>query len=263
MALHLLLHSASFRVLAVLLSASCSRGDTPEDDTGPTHDTEGTAPQGFTVRGTVRDTFTREPAAEGLCVYVGDPTCELGQGEFFIIAEGLVGVEGAYEVSGIVTRSMSGLFMLVQDCADEGSVMPTATGMPASVYDGLNDGDVIAGFDIECVDSAHADGLQDGLAKAGYTRDLRKDGALLGFVVDAEGAPIDGAVIGVFKGLSVYYWNGTGFGFGGTVAAAGAMFTIPRAPIYAYSCTATGYTFDTQLVGSHYGYVVRSDFVAM
>jgi hypothetical protein len=262
MAVPLHLSSASLRVLAVLLSASCSRGDALNDDTDDSPAGHDTAPPGFTVRGTARDTFTREPAAESLCVYVGRPLGNMG-GEFEILAVGSVGSGGTYEVRGVVTDSMIGLFMLVQDCADEGTVMPTATYMAPSVYADLGDGAVIAGFDIESVNSTQADGLQGGLSKVGYTGDLRMDGALLGFVLDTEATPVDGAVIRGPKAVAVYYWNGIGFVLTGTVAAAGAMFVVPGAPIYTYTCTDASYTFDTQVVGSHTGYIVRTDFVAM
>ncbi len=249
--------------LVLLLGACNDEDDTSETGT-PTDDT---GPSGFTVKGMAINLLAQAPAAEGLCVYAADPTpCLDGDCNIMdsVLVQGTVGTGGMYELKNIETDSAAGLLLLVQDCAAEGTVWPSATGMAASTYSSLADGDVIPDYNIYSLDTAAQTAFQAGLTFAGYTGALTTDGAMLGFVFDSAGAPVDGAMVAGPKGTTTYYYAGPKVGFltTGTVAAAGALFVIPGAPIYTYTCTATGYTFDTVTAGSQPGYAVIVKFNA-
>jgi hypothetical protein len=243
-------------------------GDTDTDtdsdtDTDTDTDTDAdTDVTGFAVEGMAVNLMDGSAAAEGLCVHAADPTPAMAGGEIEVLATSTVGGSGAYSVTGIETDSAVGLLMLVADCGDEGTVMPTATGMSTDSYAGLGDGDVIADRLIYSIDAASQGAMAAGLAHAGYAGDLAVDGALVGFVFDAAGAPVDGAVVTGPSGFPTYYFTGAGFNTAGTVAAANAMFVIPAGPIYSYSCAADGYDFDSILAGSQPGFAVIVAFDA-
>jgi len=240
----------------------CEEGDTCDTSDADTDTDTDTDVDGFDVKGLALNLLTQQPAAEGLCVHAADPTDALSGGELEILASGTVGAAGAYEVTGIVTDSTVGLLMLVQDCAAEGTVMPSATGMSASTYATLEDGGVITDYKIFSLDVAARNTFQSLLGNAGYTGNFGTEGGLLGFVFDSTGMPVGDAVVTGPTGTTTYYFYGKGFNTTGTVAAAGSLFIVPSAPVYSYTCAATGYTFDSLLVGSQPGYAVIVKFVA-
>ncbi|MBN1335880.1 MAG: hypothetical protein JXB39_07970, partial [Deltaproteobacteria bacterium] len=188
--------------LALLLVGCNDEDETGLDDTSPPEDT---GPFGFTVKGTAMNLMPPQAAHEGLCVHAADPTDALSGGELDILGSGTVGAGGAYEIPGIITDSTVGLLMLVQDCNDEGTVMPTATGMSASTYASLEGGDVISDYVVYSVDMGTKATFQKGLGAAGYTGDLTQEGALLGFVLDATGNPVGDAMVSGPKGTTTYY----------------------------------------------------------
>jgi hypothetical protein len=270
------LHLLSLLLLGSLSVVACNgRGEdtqAPEGDTDTDTDTDSdtdadtdtdTDVNGFSVEGMAVNLMDGAAAAEGLCVHAADPTPAMAGGEIEVLATSLVGADGVYAVPGIETDSAVGLLMLVADCKDEGTVMPTATGISTDSYAGLGDGDAITDRVIYSIDATAQGMIAAGLAHAGYTGDLSVEGALVGFVFDSTGAPVDGAVVTGPKGFTTYYAAGQTFGTAGTVAAANAMFIIPGAPIYSYSCEADGYDFDSILAGSQPGFAVIVAFDAI
>jgi len=264
-------HLLSLLLLGTLTLSACDgrgedteapEGDTDTDtdadtDTDTDTDTDAdTDVTGFAVEGMAVNLMDGTGAAEGLCVHAADPTPAMAGGEIEVLATSTVGATGVYSVPGIETDSAVGLLMLVADCADEGTVMPTATGIATDSYAGLGDGDVIADRVIYSIDTASQGAMAAGLAGAGYAGDLAVDGALVGFVFDAAGTPVDGAVVTGPDGFPTYYFTGAGFTTDATVAAAKAMFVIPAGPIYSYSAAADGHDFDSILAGSQPGFAV-------
>jgi len=258
-----------FTHLAMLsvLFVGCDKDDS---DTEGDTDTDTDVDVGFYVEGTAVDLMAAAPAAEGLCVYAGDPTPAIAGGEMEILTdEATVGAAGAYSVGKIDTASTVGLLMLVEDCADvtTPTVLPTATGLSSDDYATLGDGDTISDYNIYSIDAASQATIQGGLALAGYAADkglgltgnLDEDGALLGFVYDAKGNPVDAATINSAT-HPVYYFTGKGFVTTGTIAAAGAMFVIPGGPIGNYTVTHASLTFESLLGGSQPGYAVIVSF---
>jgi len=260
------LHLLTLGLLGLFSLAACDgRGtdsEPPEGDTDTDTDTD-TDLEGFAVEGVAANLMDGAAAAEGLCVHASDPTPAMAGGEIEILASSTLGADGAYSVGGIETTSAVGLLMLVADCADEGTVMPTATGISADTYDGLGTGDVIADRLIYSIDAASQALMAGGLAAAGYAGDLSVDGAMVGFVLGADGSPVDGATVTGPDGYPTYYFTGADFSGTGTVAAANAMFVIPAAPIYSYSAEADGETFDSLLAGSQPGFAVVVAFYGL
>lgn len=249
----------NFTLFAMIMGALALGGckDKGEDSTGG-DDSEPVG--GFDISGSAVNLLTSAAAAEGLCVNAADPTAAIAGGDLEIVATGTVAADGTYLVADVVTDSTLGLLMVVADCASEGTVMPTATGISSDDYSGLGEGDAITDRTIYSIDTSSAATLQAGLEAAGYTGTLTADGALVGFVFDSAGTPIEGATIS--GGGTVYYFTGTGFNTTGTVAAAKSMFVIPAAGVGNYSCTADGYSFDNLLVGSQPGIAVVIRFLA-
>lgn len=243
------------------LTLSACNGKDAADDTSGADDTA--AMGGITISGTAHNLLSGEAAATGLCVRAADPTEAISGGELTILSEGTLGDGGAYSLSHVANTSAVGLLMLVEDCDGSGTVMPTATGIKDEIYSVMSDGEELADYLIYSIDGTSQAALQGGLAAAGYTGDLGTEGALVGFVLDAAGAPVDGAVVKGPESNTVYYANGDGsFNLTGSVAAAKSMFLIPGAPVYSYKCTEDAHTFPSSLAGSQPGYAVLITFVA-
>ncbi|MCP4804922.1 MAG: hypothetical protein GY913_16650 [Proteobacteria bacterium] len=98
--------------------------------------------EGFALKGMVLDAGTLSPAAEGLCMHAIDPTAALAGGEIDVLASTVLGANGAFALGDIV-YSDTRLMMLAADCGDEGTVMPTATGVDPTAYDGIEPGGVV------------------------------------------------------------------------------------------------------------------------
>ncbi len=258
------------KTLILLLGVALTFGacnDKEEGDSGATSDDTSAGDDtseegGFSISGTASDLLSGGAAASGLCVSAADPSAAITGGALEILSDTTVGDAGAYEVLDVVTDSAVGLLMLVQDCASEGTVMPTATGISASAYSDLGEGDAITEKIIFSVDVGTQATFQALLEAAGYTGDLAVDGALLGFVLDVDGVPIDGATVS--GSGTTYYFTGKSFSTdSGTVAAVNALFIIPDAPVYSYSASADGETFDSLLAGSQPGYAVIVAFYGL
>lgn len=234
------------------------------DDT-TTPETDTTAASGFTVSG--RAALLLDPAtaaAEGLCVDLLDPTPALAGGEPTVLGSTTVGADGSFTITDVTTTSTVGLLMAVAQCpgGTSGGVLATATGIEAGDYDGVAAGTVLDGYNAYVIDAAGAAMIEGGLAAAGYTGDLAADGSLLGFVLDPAGLPVDGAAVSG-GGAPIYYATTTGFDTTATVAAAGALFVIPAAPIYTYGCSGGGFTYAPILAGSQPGFQVVVAFNGM
>lgn len=138
------------------------------------------------------------------------------------------------------------------------------------LYAGVDTGDELAGLRAYSVSATYADALDVGLVAVGYGGgSLWNVGGLMGSVVDASLAPLDGGT--VTEANPNYYPDldasdgllaTTGVTNPSTTAAAGALYLIPAAPIAAYDAFAPGYTFDTATVGSQSGSIAFFPFIA-
>ena len=256
---------------SVLLVVACSGrgGETGEDhddytDSSDPGDGSSEGMAGFAVEGSALDLMDgTQTAAEGLCVHAADPTPAISGGEVELLRSDFVGAEGAYSVEGIETTSAVGLLMIIDDCNDEGTVMRTATGIAAATYAGLGTGDVIDERTLFSINATSLESISSGLANAGYTGDIEVDGALIGFIFDAAEAPVDGAEVAGPEGYPTWYLQeDSSWAEGGTVASADGTFIIPGAPIYNYTTSADGMSFDALLAGSQPGHAVVVSFTA-
>ena len=256
-------------ISSIFALGACS-GDKSSDtsgtgtDSGTGGDDTSASAVHFSVSGSAANLLTGAAAAADLCVAVADPTAAIGGGELEILGSSTVGADGSFEVDDITTTSSVGLLVLVQDCeGDAVTVLPTATGIPKDSYIDLVEGDVISDFTAYSIDGTSQTSIQASLESAGYTGDLGTDGALVGFVFDSSGAPIDGATVAGASSSTTYYAASDGsYNTTSTAADANAMFMIPAAPVYNYSATAMGYTFTNVLAGSQPGFAVVIKFVA-
>ncbi len=230
---------------------------TADSGTGGTGETGG-----FTLSGVVVYFATLTPVAEGLCVVVADPTPVLTGGELGIVGQGLTGAGGTFEIADLIVDSAIGVLVVAQDCAAEGTVFPTASGIAVEDYADLGAGDSIEGFTGLSIDVATQAGYQAGLGAAGYAGDLGTDGVVIAVVVNQADEPIEGATIvpPATSPTDVYYFTGVDFSGAATSAAAGARVMMPGAPIGGYGAEADGYTFEGELTGAQPGYALLAKF---
>jgi hypothetical protein len=267
-------------LLALAGLAACA-GDkdtaTPSGETGTVGET-GTDTQtpagGFDIQGTALNAATQQPATEGLCVELLDPTPAIKGLAPEILLTTKVGAGGAFTFTDVVTDSVLGLLMSVKDCATPGSTVYTsATGIQPEQYQGLGDGDVLADQRAFSIDNAFLAGLEASATAAGYAGDLGDDGFLMGFVLAAD-TPVSGATVGCLDTCNPTWYLDTDPLDGlftnavtglnaATDAKAGAMWIIAAAPIGQYTAEDGGaHTFATQLNGSSPGSATFTAFFA-
>ncbi len=227
----------------------------------------------FSIEGTALDFAAQAPAAEGLCVYAADPTDSLGGGDLILLAETTVGAGGAFTLEGVSTESVLGLLLLVQDCAGEGTVMPSATGIALEDYEGLGDGDVLGGRSAYVVSADFQAGIDLSVSAAtGGASDIGSDGALIGFVFDSSGTPVSGATVDCGGCADIFYadpndadglFTDTKTGVNtSTDAMTKALWVVPGAPITQYTCEDGVNSYEPLLVGSQPGVAVFVAFYA-
>lgn len=238
-----------------------------DSDTDPDSVTD---PNGFTLMGGTLDIASGESAAKGLCIVALDPDPAITGGSPVELGDSTVKSNGNFIISGLEDTPGMGIMLQIEDCGGSTTVIPTATFIDPSVYEGASVGDIFSGLTACSIDDSYAESVDNSLDDAGYSGSIWEDGALAGFVLDKSQAPIDGAKISS-SSASVYYQDANSsdglFTSGGslntkTSAAAGAIFFIPEAPIFSYSASASGYSFDSALAGSFPETVTVVPFIA-
>ncbi len=226
-----------FRSLPLVILIACTgRGDTGQtDDTSvDTGETDGACSgTGFSVAGTAIDLESGEPAAEGLCASIMDPTPTLAGGEPAVLGTSVIEVGGTFEICNIVTSSAIGILMVVDDCAsgesggldtdtdapdtdvpdtdgpdtdlpdtdapdtdlppDGDAVIAVATGIGREDYQELGAGDSLTERVAYSITTPYATAINADFAEEGSETNL-DDGALVGFIRSNE-EPIDGGVV--------------------------------------------------------------------
>lgn len=258
--------------LGLLVGLGACTGDdksTTDDSSGGGDDSSGGgddsgAVEGITISGSASNLLTGAPATEGLCVVAADPTAAVAGGELTVLATSTVNADGTFSVSGVANTSAVGLLVIVEDCEGEGpTVLPTATGIKKDDYYDLAAGATLSDRSIYSIDATSQAAFQAGLTVAGYTGDLATDGALVGFVLDSGGTAIADATVAGPSTATTYYMAADGsFNTSGTSASVNSLFVIPKAPVFTYAASASGYTFDSVLAGSQPGYAVLIRFIA-
>ena len=264
-------------LLGAFMATGCGSEDDTDTDAGDT-DTDDTdvVEGGFSIEGTAVDLALSVPSAEGLCVNVSDPTPAIAGGEPLVLAETTTAADGTYTLEDITTTSSLGLLVGVSDCpeATARTGMPTATGIAASSYSSLGDGDNLPGQTSYSINAELEAGVDGSLTAAGYTGDpIGTAGTFVGFVFDADGYPLADATVECTSDETVLtYYQDTDPNDGlfttmgavntGTDATASSLFWIPGAPIGNYEADHATSTFESQLGGSSAGTAVLIAFDA-
>lgn len=234
---------------------------------------------GMNIAGVALDLETGQPltvadtGGEALCVAAIDPAPAVtgGDPEYLIVST--MCDDGSFVLAGLDEVPSIGVMVGVYDCADQGTVMRTVTGVATEDFDGMGAGDTLEGVTAWSVSADYAATMQ---ADLGTTeRDLTAEGFLAGFVTDSSGAAVGGATVtcGACDDRPTYYLDaspddglwGDGGSFNGTTSAdAGGMFLIPAARITTYTCDDGGtHEWEGNLFGSLPEYAVFIEFDAL
>ena len=261
---------AAMLALAAVL-AGCS-GDKDDTDTGTPvgddDDDDDTTPTtgAFDITGIGLDAATRLPLTEGLCADLLDPTPALGGAPPTVLQSTTIGADGSFTFTDISAKPALGMLVEIADCATkEPTRYNSATGIAASSYEALGEGDTLSDLVALSIDLALLDAMQDSAAALGYTGDLGAEGMLFGFALDATGQPVAGVTVtsGAPQCDTVFYLDGDPV-MGGlfatdtgpnteTQVSGGAVFVIPAAPIQSYQATGGGQTYPAVTAGSNPG----------
>ncbi len=257
-----------------LLLACVPEPAAPELDTAATAaaPARDTASAGFSVSGLAYDPFSTTehgtqglPAAEGLCVYLADPTPALATGsaaDLDLLAGTATGTSGTFALEGVHTTSLVGLFLVVDDCDPETDTVSTSiTGVTLGDYLDLSDGDLLGDQIALVLDATILAAIEASLPYAGFAGSYLEGGAMIGFALDAEGVPAHGATVVRADGepADVYYADANPldglFSAGAaantaTDAYASAMFLIPGAPLTEWTVAHGEASFETVFFGT-------------
>ena len=267
-------------LLSLALLACTGPDDTAgTEDTSDTQDTEDTGVErvGWTLSGVGLDymTQTTTPTA-GKCVTIVNPELALVTGDstdLEVLGQTVIDDEGAWTVDGIITDTQVGMFLMATDCADEGTSIPTGTGIAYADYQDVEDGTEIAGLRAVFISTTMASAAINpsfiGIGRA--DTDIAVEGMMMGFVEDSAGVPVAGATVAGEDEAFVAYLdpdpNGGLFANDGvpntaTLAEGGGWFMSPGAPITTYTATHDTLTFEPKLFGTLPGLVTVFKFTA-
>jgi len=274
------------RPLVLVLLVGCwGRGEeygggVPQDTAAPVASTCGEnldMEVGINITGAAVDLQTGvalvrlDTALPALCVAAIDPQPAIlpnGVPDYLITST--LCDDGTYILAGLEEVPVLGVMIGVYDCADEGTVMRTVTGVAFDDFAGLSAGDTLEAVTAWSISSAFLLEMQANLEST--TPDLRESGFLSGFVTDATGEPVGGAEVSCSNCATTptYYLDalpddglfGTASEYNtGTDPAANAFFIIPAANITTYEADDGGaHTWGGELFGSLPGYGVFIEF---
>lgn len=260
--------------MLALLIACVPDPAAPDLDTAaaPTPPARDTAAGGFAVTGLAFDPFSygKEgtqgvPAAEGLCVYVADPTPALATGsaaDLGILGATATGASGTFTLEGIDTTSLVGLFLVVDDCDPEVDTVATSiTGVGLDDYLELGDGEILGDQTALVLEASIQAVVEASLPYAGYTGSYLADGGMIGFLIGADGIPVSGATVVRADGqpAEVYYADSNPldglFTTGGVPNASSdalvnGMFLVPGAPLATWTAVHDTASFEGAFFGT-------------
>jgi len=227
-------------------------------------------PATFTVEGNAVNFASFEPVAAGLCIDALDPTNVLSGGAPEVMASATIGEGGAFSIPGVYAPSL-GMLLAVHDCGSEGTVFPSATGVPSSAYADVADGGVVSGRTALSVDTPTKEFMEASFEAAGSAMaDLDTYGVATGFIWDSTGMPISGATITCGACVAYYADRDPSDGIfttgsevnTSTNADAAALWAVPGATLTTYQPAADGYTFNSSPLAGLPGYAVIAVFQA-
>lgn len=242
---------ALFPMLALSLGA-CA-GDT-KDDTSGADDTADTAAETYTLQGSAIVLGPdRDPAPEGMCVTIFDPTNAVTGGEPDTLAQTTLAADGSF--SADLAADGAPLLIVIDDCNATSApiVFPTGTPVQPEAVAGVQAGDTLAVIATSMSISTF-DAISAGLAAAGDTTDVATDGMLLALIMDAADQSLVPNATLSCGGCTAYYNDADPsdgpFTTAGVLNTSGSVAIVPAAPIATYTAVADGYTFPSGVGGA-------------
>ena len=260
--------------MLALLIACVPEPAAPDLDTAaaPTPPARDTAAGGFAVAGLAYDPFNTSeegtqgvPAAEGLCVYLADPTPALATGsaaDLGILGATATGTSGTFGLEGIDTTSLVGLFLVVDDCDPEVDTVATSiTGVATDDYLDLADGELLGDQTALVLEASIQAVIEASLPYAGYTGSYLADGGMIGFLIGADGVPGHGATVVRADGqpADVYYadtnpldglFTTAGVPNSSSDAYTNGMFLVPGASLATWTAVHETESFESAFFGT-------------
>lgn len=199
----------------------------------------------------------RDPAPEGTCIDLLDPTNGVTGGEPEVLGQTTSDAGGMFSFTD-VPRTPYPPLLMATDCTNELPLsFPTGTVVAPGAVAEVADGGTVSGAIAEVLGVETFDEMKAALEASGSTVDLAADGMMFGFFWE-EGTEtaIAGASLPC-AGCTVYYADddsGDGpYSTGGSLNTASSdigFFVAPGAPIGEYTPTAPGYGFQAVPAGA-------------
>ncbi len=268
-----------FCPLAVALAASWSLGCASTDRSESTpadpqlHATRGTlspppvgTPGDLSLSGQVV-LFPDEAATDaGLCVTLMDPSDRALDGEATEVTSTTSTSGGAYTFSALPTPPTVGWVLVVDDCGDTRTWVPTGTLLPGDQVGGRGRSEPLSGVRAWLVSTAERDRIDEGLVESGSGSILGDGGGLIGRSLDSSGAPNNESWVRGPNATQLWYpqSDGTYTLYDNTDEAAGGIYVAPDAEdVFGVFVTrVSGAQFQPLMAGGLPGVIEVWDFVA-
>ncbi len=144
------------------------------------------APAGPSINGTVRSFSTGEAVEKSLCVSLYDPSTILPEGAPTLLTSTTTDSRGTFQLSGLPTPHTLGWVLVVDDCGDTTTYLPTGTPLPGEWVGGRAASDTLT-VDASLVPTSTRDQIDAGLRESRSGSFLGDDGGMIGHVVDTDG----------------------------------------------------------------------------
>ncbi|MFK7927559.1 MAG: hypothetical protein AB8H79_05195, partial [Myxococcota bacterium] len=195
------------------------------------------------------------------CALAVDPAPALAGGQVAVLGQTTVEADGTYTVTDVdVDKADLAIFIIIQDCNNEGTAFPTGTGIALETYADASPGDSFTRSAV-WISSATATGIEGSFAAAGSAAKMA-DGVVMGLVYDTDGStPVSGATVSCegdgCDALEVFYADTdpadgvfSTAGAPNTATGPTGLVAIPGGPVANYGAEAAGKTFSKSLFGS-------------
>ena len=236
--------------LLPLTLGACS--DDAKDDTSGADDSADTSDSAggtYTLQGSAI-TFgpDRDPAPEGMCVTIFDPTDAISGGEPEMLASTTLASDASFQAE--LPADGAPLLIVIDD---EPIVFPTGTPVQPEAVAGVMAGDTLPVTAVSLSVGTY-DLLSAGLSAAGDTTDISTDGVLIAVIMDGADQSLIPTGTLSCGGCTVYYNDADPtdglFSTGGVLNTHGGVAVVPGAPIDTYTAVADGYSFPSGTGGA-------------
>ena len=223
-------------------------------------------PGDVTLSGRVLSFPTGGPTDAGLCLSLMDPSDRALDGEATVVASATTTAGGEFSLTGLPVAPSVGWILVVDDCSDTSTWVPTGTILPGELVGGRGSGDPVTNVNAWLFATADRDRIDSDLVSSGSDSILGDGGGLLGRSLNSAGQPNHESWVRGPNATQLWYpqRDGTYTLYDHTDSEAGGFYVAPDAEdVYGVFVTrVSGLQFRPLMAGGLPGVIQIWDFVS-